>query len=149
MRDLHVWAVILFKYTRRAVKIERRTCAHVTDDGESCVGLACSSLPPVHSLYVVEIVVLQLLPLQLEGVCDQACLWGPRLRTQVDLQGNLKPLQLDWRRGQREGVKSQCRACANLDWSVQCNCHMHSTTQVIHGNGILITRQGNSHVVKK
>ena len=111
MRDLHVRAVILFKYTRRAVKIETRTCAQKTSNGESWVGLARSSLAPVHPLDVVEIVVLQLLPLQLEGVRDQARLGGPRLWAQVDLQGDLKPLQLDWRRGQREGVKSMLFYC--------------------------------------
>lgn len=36
-------------------------------------------LPPIHSLDVMEIVVLQLFSFQLEGVGDQACLRRPRL----------------------------------------------------------------------
>lgn len=34
----------------------------------------------IHSFYVVEIVVLQLLPSQFERICDEAGLWRPRLR---------------------------------------------------------------------
>lgn len=50
-------------------------------------------LSPVHSLDGVEIVVLQLLPLQLEGVGDQPCLWRPRVGAQVDLHRDLKALE--------------------------------------------------------
>lgn len=51
------------------------------------------SLPPIHSLNVMQVVVLQLFPLQLEGVGDQTRLWRPRVRTQMHLHWNLKSLK--------------------------------------------------------
>lgn len=50
----------------------------------------------VHSLYVVEIVVLQLFPLQFKCICDEACLRGPRLWTQMNFNWNLKPLEFNY-----------------------------------------------------
>lgn len=41
------------------------------ESSNSWVVWACwKLLPPIHSLYVMEIVVLQLFPLQLERICD-------------------------------------------------------------------------------
>lgn len=51
-------------------------------------------LPPVHPLDVILVVCLQLLPLQLESVGDQARLWGPGFRAEANLSGDLEPLQL-------------------------------------------------------
>lgn len=50
----------------------------------------------VHSFYMVEIVVLQLLPPQLERVCDEAGLGRPRLRAEMHLQWNLKSLEFNF-----------------------------------------------------
>lgn len=50
---------------------------------------------PVHSLYVMQIVVLQLSPLQLERICDKACLGGPWLSTQMHFHWNLKSLEFN------------------------------------------------------
>lgn len=51
---------------------------------------------PIHSLYVVEIMVLQLFPLQLERICDETGLGGPRLWTQMHLHRNLKSLEFNY-----------------------------------------------------
>lgn len=50
---------------------------------------------PIHSLYVVEIVVLQLFPLQLECICDKTRLRGPRLWAQDHLHWYLKSLEFN------------------------------------------------------
>lgn len=77
---------------------DEQTTVKLTDDIDGPMKLQTDqvtvtlSLSSVHPLYVVEIVVLQLLPLELEGVCDQTGFRGPWFRTQVDLQWNLKPL---------------------------------------------------------
>lgn len=49
----------------------------------------------VHSLYVVEIVVLQFFPPQLERICNKACLGGPRLWAEMHLHWNLKSLEFN------------------------------------------------------
>lgn len=58
---------------------------------------------PIHSLYVVEIVVLQLFPLQLERICDKTGLGGPRLWTQMHLHRNLKSLEFNYMDEKRRG----------------------------------------------
>lgn len=71
------------------------------DNEDSRVKLV-ALFPPVHSLYVVEIVVLQFFPLELERICDQTCLRGPGFRTQMHLDWNLKPLEFNYTVGKRK-----------------------------------------------
>lgn len=59
-------------------------------------------LPSIHSLYVRQIVVLQLFPLQLERICDETSLRCPRLWTQMDFNWNLKPLEFNYMGEQRK-----------------------------------------------
>lgn len=53
-------------------------------------------LAAIHSFDVIEIVVLQLLPLQFECICHQTCFRGPRLWTQMDHDWYFKTLQFSW-----------------------------------------------------
>lgn len=54
------------------------------------------SFATIHSLYVVEIVVLQLFPLQLESICNKTGLRGPWFWTQMDHHWNLKSLEFNY-----------------------------------------------------
>lgn len=48
---------------------------------------------PIHPLNVFLVVCLELLALEFECVCDQACLRCPGIGTQMDLPGDLKALK--------------------------------------------------------
>lgn len=62
----------------------------------SCWPFGLSELfAPIHSLYVLKVVIFQFFPLQLERVCDQTRLRGPWVGAQMHLQWNLKPLEFD------------------------------------------------------
>lgn len=91
---------------------------------------------PVHSLYVVQIVVLQLFPLQLERICDETCLGGPRLRTQMYLHWDLKSLEFNCKDEKNRGRKQWCSSIGQ--WIMVLTnkivvCSMHGIWRDLEG----------------
>lgn len=101
VQDIFIWTHVVHKQQSKPLNESQECYSIYKNLNSGCGGdgdfwLTLSKLfPAIHSLYVVNIVVLQFLPLQLERIRNQTCLGRPRLWTKMHLHWNLKSLKFN------------------------------------------------------